>query len=75
MGHRPDPSTGVGHKVERQRTTARFTGDQEHDDVGKEPPRPYRVVVDGTSLNVKCDFLAVAIRAAKMLTQSEARTA
>jgi hypothetical protein len=43
--------------------------------MAKEPLRPYHIVVQGTSLNVNCEFLAVAIRKAEMLTQSEARAA
>ena len=34
-----------------------------------EPPRPYRVVVDGISLNVNCEVLTVAVREAEKLAQ------
>jgi hypothetical protein len=43
--------------------------------MAKEPSRPYRIVVQGTSLNVNREFLMVAIRVAEMMMQSAARTA
>ena len=37
--------------------------------MAKEPLRRYRISVDGTSLNIKCEFLAIAIREAEKLAQ------
>jgi hypothetical protein len=36
-------------------------------------PRPYRIVVEGTSLDIQCEVLAIAIRDAEMLMQKKTR--
>jgi hypothetical protein len=42
---------------------------------GERAPLPYRVVVEGTSLDIQCEVLAIAIRDAEMLMQNKARAA
>ena len=42
---------------------------------GERAHRPSRVVVEGTSLDIQCEVLAIAIWEAEMLMQNKARAA